>query len=59
MDQNRNYRHELKFEIPYADYVAMRTGFRLEQSQTELFSKIKQHKNKCRPDDNAFRPVFC
>ena len=29
MDQNRNYRHELKFEIPYADYVAMRTRLSL------------------------------
>ena len=29
MQQNRNYRHELKFEILYADYVAMRTRLSL------------------------------
>lgn len=34
MAQNRNYRHEFKFEIPYADYVAMRTGFRPENAKT-------------------------
>ena len=29
MEQARNYRHELKFEIPYPEYVAMRNRLRL------------------------------
>lgn len=29
MEKNRNYRHELKFEIPYGEYVALRTRLRL------------------------------
>ena len=29
MEKNRNYRHELKFEIPYGEYMAMRTRLRL------------------------------
>ena len=29
MEQIRNYRHELKFEIPYAEYVAMRGRLKL------------------------------
>ena len=29
MDQIRNFRHELKFEIPYAEYVAMRGRLKL------------------------------
>ena len=29
MDDKKNYRHELKFEIPYADYVAMRGRLKL------------------------------
>ena len=29
MEQIRNYRHELKYEIPYAEYVAMRARLKL------------------------------
>ena len=29
MEQDRKYRHELKFEIPYAEYIAMRGRLRL------------------------------
>ena len=29
MNDNKDYRHELKFEIPYADYVAMRGRLKL------------------------------
>jgi hypothetical protein len=29
MEKDRNYRHELKFEIPYGEYVAMQKRLRL------------------------------
>lgn len=40
MEKDRNYRHELKFEIPYGEYVAMQK--RLEASVTKTRPPLNQ-----------------
>ena len=59
MEQDRNYRHELKFAIPYGDYLAMRNRLRLVmKTDPHTFGKQTYHTRSIyfdNIDDKALR----